>query len=150
KIMRKAQKENLFDTSASLKRIGNRIENANNKDGDFGLKVIELLKFYKLPDADIMEKYYSDKNAEGRTWASFLSQMRNDSIHTCYYEIENGTYESSEIIKTQDHLHNILVRIAHKILGYEREYQPRVIDHLTDGKTINWVTKESTVNDLGY
>ncbi|MBK9209133.1 MAG: hypothetical protein IPL71_12850 [Anaerolineales bacterium] len=150
KIMRQAQKENLIEASTTLRRIGNRIENANNKDGDFGLKVIELLRFYKLPDSEIMEKHYSEINGGSRNWASFLSQIRNAPIHTGYFEMENGTYESGEIIKTQDHLHDILIRIALKTLGYEGEYQPRVIDHLTDGRTVNWVTKESTVTDLGY
>jgi len=56
KITRQARKENLLEASASLKRIESRIANANNKDGDFGLKVIDLLKFYKMPDAAIMEK----------------------------------------------------------------------------------------------
>lgn len=150
KLMRQAQKENLIEASIALRRIGNRVENANNKDGDFGLKVVDLLKFYKLPDSEIMEKHYSETNSESRSWASFLSQMRNDPIHTGYFEMEKGTYESDEIIKTQDHLHDILIRIVLKTLGYEGEYQPRVIDHLTDGKTVNWVTKESTLSDLGY
>lgn len=50
----------------------------------------------------------------------------------------------------QDHLHDILVRIILKVLGYEGDYQPRVIDYLTDGKTINWINEEMSATNLGY
>lgn len=151
RLSRQAKKDNLVEASASLHKIGSKVENASNIDGDFGIKMMDLLKWYKLPDAIIMEKYYSEfKDNERKSWTGFLSQLRNAPIHKGYFEMENGTYESSEIINTQDHLHDILVRIALKILNYESQYQPRVIDYLTDGKTVHWVTEESTVADLGY
>jgi hypothetical protein len=151
KLSRQAKKDNLIEASASLHKIGSKVENASNTDGDFGIKVMDLLKWYKMPDAIIMEKHYSGfSDNERKSWTGFLSQLRNAPIHKGYFEIENGTYASSEIINTQDHLQDILVRIALKTLGYEGQYQPRVIDYLTDGKTVQWVTEESTVNDLGY
>lgn len=151
KLSRQAQKDNLHDARVSLRRIGDRIVNASNKDGDFGIKVFDLLKWYQIPDAVIMEKYYSKLfGSEGKSWRDFLSQIRNAPIHKGYFEIQNQTYDSDEIAKTQDHLHDILVRIALKILGYEGQYQPRVIDYLIDGKTFNWVNEEMSEVNLGY
>lgn len=151
KMTRQARKENLLEASASLKRIESKIANANNKDGDFGMKVLDLLNWFKLPDAIIMEKHYSQlPNTTGKSWGDFLSQIRNAPIHKGYFDIQNGTYDSDEIAKTQNHLQDILVRIVLKVLGYEGEYQPRVIDHWTDGKTVNWINEEMLATDLGY
>ena len=151
KLSRRAKKEGLLGARDALQRIESKISNANNKDGDFGLKVISLLDRYKMPDAIIMNQYYSARHGyENKSWAQLLSQLRNTPIHHGYFEIQNGLFRSDEIMKTQDHLHDILVRIAFKILGYTREYQPAVIDYLVDGKTADWVTESTSAKELGY
>jgi len=151
KLSRRAKKEGLPAARDALQRIESKISNANNKDGDFGLKVISLLDRYKMPDAIIMEQYFSAQpENNGKSWAQLLSQFRNTPIHQGYFEIQNGKFESDEIMKTQDHLHDILVRITFKILGYTGQYQPVVIHHLVDGKTADWVSDKTSAAELGY
>jgi hypothetical protein len=150
-LYQRSQKDNSTkDTIYSLKRIKDRIDNASNTDKDFGLKVLDLLNFYQMPDAVIMERYYSQLPEGKASWAGFLSSVRNSPLHEGYFAIQDGTFDSDEIINVEDHLHDILVRIALKILEYDREYQPKVIDHLVDGKTRGWVTENISAIDLGY
>ncbi len=148
KLSQKAKKENLLSARDVLKRMESRILDVKNKDGDFGRKVICLLDHYGLSDASAMEQYYSGQDRP--TWAQVLSQFRNAPIHHGYFEFQNGTFELSEISAIQDHLFDILVRIVLKVIDYRGEYQPRVIDHTTDRKTVDWVTKSISSKELGY
>ncbi|GEM_PF-2822905 len=148
----RSNKENLSnDVSYSLERIEKKIENANNTDGDFGMKVLKLLDLYKLPDTAIMEQHFFQEVGKSiKSWAGFLSMLRNAPIHQGYFAIQDGIFDWEEIINAQDHLHDILVRIVLKILGYDGKYQPKVIDVPADGKTIDWVTENTSAEDLGY
>ena len=152
KLHRQSKDEGLSnDTIYSLERIAKKIENANNTDKDFGLKVLELLDFYQLPDAAIMERYYAQHSGERtKSWAGFLSHIRNSPLHEGYFAIQDSTFSSDEIVNAEDHLHDILVRIVLKILSYDGKYQPKVIDHWIDGKTKDWVTESASAFDLGY
>src|SRR5690606_38585913 len=77
KLSRRAKKEDLFGARDALQRIESKISNANNKDGDFGLKVISLLDRYEMPDAIIMDRYLSSRPGyEDKSWAQLLSQFR--------------------------------------------------------------------------
>jgi hypothetical protein len=152
KLWQQSKKEGLpEDTTYSLERIMKRIENASNTDKDFGLKVLDLLNFYQLPDAAIMERYYSQQpGSRTESWTDFLSSIRNSPLHSGYFSIQDGAFDSDELVNVEDHLHDILVRIALKILGYNGEYQPKVIDHWVDGKTRDWVTENTSAVNLGY
>lgn len=132
-----------------LQQIANRIENAKNIDRPFGLAVIDLLEKYKLPDKEIMEKFYSSySEIENTSWARTLSKYRGAAMHSGYFAKEK--FDIYDIAILEDHLHDILVRIVLKILGYDGEYQPRVIRHTVDGKTIDWVNENTQAFELGY
>jgi hypothetical protein len=79
-----------------------------------------------------------------------LSQLRNTPLHKGYFPMRDGTFDPDEIVSTENHLHDLLVRIALKIIGYKGYYQPRVIDYLVNGKTVDWVNSFTTVIELGY
>lgn len=150
-VYQQSQKDNSSEViSYSLKRIKDRIDNAGNTDKDFGLKILDLLSFYQMPDAGIMERYYSQFPEGQNSWAGFLSSIRNSPLHEGYFAIQEGAFDSDELVNVEDHLHDILVRIALKILEYDGEYQPKVIDHWVDGKTRDWVTESTTAVNLGY
>jgi len=146
----RAKKENLLETSASLDDIESRVANSNNTDGDFGMKVMDILKHYKMPDAVIMGKEYFPQSQSGRSWIQTLSWFRNAPTHKGYFSIQDGTFESDEIVKVENHLHDILVRIVLKTLGYTGKYQPRVIDQIVDDKTVEWVKETTSTQELGY
>lgn len=151
KLSHQARNENLIGAGASLNRIESKIANASNTDGDFGMKVMDVLEKYKMPDVPIVEKHYSRKaHPQNITWLQTLSQLRNTPLHKGYFPIQDGTFDAYEIISIENHLHDLLVRIALKIIGYKGEYQPRVISYLVDGMTIEWVNDSTTANKLGY
>lgn len=147
KLSRRARSEGVSEEICySLERIANRI-NANNKDDDFGTKVIKILDWYELPDSKIMSKYYHEK--KNKSWAGYLSQIRNNPIHDGYFSLQDGKHNSDEIINFQDHLHDILIRIFLKILDYNEDYNPKVKDRYVAQKA-NWVTEKTSAIDLGY
>lgn len=147
KLSRKANKEGLSEEVVySVERIAKRLNDVNNTDDDFGTKALRMLNWYKMPDADIMEKYYQD--TKGISWAGYLSKMRNDPIHDGYFSIQDGTHDSDEISNAQDHLHDILARIMLKILNYDGEYKSKVKDHRN--RNVDWVTETASAHELGY
>ena len=134
-----------------IQQIQDRIINANNMSRAFGLTVMDLLAKFDLYDEQVMNNYYSHQSRrEKRTWAGKLSMYRGTVIHSGYFQTRNGLHNFDEIIQTEDHLHDILVRIALKILNFEGNYQPRVIRHLGTDKTANWVTETTPAEELGY
>lgn len=147
KLSRKARKEGTSEeVSYSLERIAHRI-NANNKDDDFGMKVIKILDWYGFPDSKIMSKYYQEK--KNKSWSGYLSQIRNNPIHDGYFSLQDGKHDSDEIVNFQDHLHDILIRVFLKILKYDEDYSPKVKDRYVAIKA-SWVTENTSAIDLGY
>lgn len=137
------------DIKPVLQQIGSRISNAKNTDRAFGLAVMDLLQKYELPDITIMDKYYAlHPDIHGRSWIQTLTKYRGATIHTGYFSHEN--YDIQDILVLEDHLHDILVRIALKILDYKGTYQPRVIQYLVDGKNIQWLDEDTLATKLGY
>lgn len=137
------------DIKPVLQQIGSRVSNAKNTDRAFGLAVMDLLKKYELPDITIMDKYYAlHPDVQGRSWVQTLTKYRGAAIHTGYFSHEN--YDIQDVLVLEDHLHDILVRIALKILNYQGTYQPRVIRYLVDGKNIQWVDENTPATKLGY
>lgn len=133
----------------TLQKIENRIQNANNKDRAFGLAVLELLKKFELPDAMIMEKFYAlYPEYQGKSWAQSLTVYRGAAVHTGYFSHEK--HDIQDVLVLEDHLQDILVRIALKILSYEGTYQPRMIRYIVDDKTIQWINENTPATDLGY
>lgn len=137
------------DIKPVLQQIGSRVSNAKNTDRAFGLAVMDLLKKYELPDITIMDKYYAlHPDVQGRSWVQTLTKYRGAAIHTGYFSHEN--YDIQDVLVLEDHLHDILVRIALKILNYQGTYQPRVIRYLVDGKNVQWVDENTPATKLGY
>ncbi|MHB8856954.1 MAG: hypothetical protein ACYC6K_10090 [Bellilinea sp.] len=134
-----------------IQQIQDRIINANNVSRAFGLTVMDLLAKFNLCDEQVMNNYYSHQSKrEKRTWAGKLSMYRGTVIHNGYFQTRNGLHNFDEIIQTEDHLHDILVRIALKILNFEGNYQPRMIRPFVTDKTANWVTETTPAEELGY
>lgn len=148
-LSKKAVKEGNGEARA-LNRIEGKISNAKNIDRDFGLAVSDLLNFYELSDMKIMDGYYSQINSKYKTWAGLLTAYRGAAIHAGYFQVQNGKHDFHNVLQTINHLHDILVRIALKILKYEGPYQPRVIAHAVTDTLVNWVNEETDLTSLGY
>ena len=139
------------DQSRLLNKIVDRTVNAANKDRDFGLAVADLLKLFKLPDADIVDAYYqTNPRPDGRrTWASVLSYYRGAPTHRGYFNFSGKEHDLYDILTIKDHLHDILLRIIFKIIDYDGTYQPPVIKGTIDSEA-DWVKPDTPISRLGY
>jgi hypothetical protein len=147
--VRKISNESSSDIKPTLEQIENRISNASNTDRAFGLAVSDLIKKYELQDKSIMDKYYAlFPESQGKSWVNILTKYRGAAVHKGYFAEEH--YDIHDVLVLEDHLQDILVRIALKIVGYEGSYQPRVIQYLVDGKKIDWVNEDTPASQLGY
>ena len=148
RLSRKAKRDELLNESTVLIRLSEKVAQvAKNRDNDFGLRVKELLDRYGFADTKIMEDYYSDNQI---SWLQTLSLYRNIVIHEGYFHIQEGTHDFREILAIENHLHDLMVRITLKILGYEGEYQPRVARYSVEKRTSEWVKFDTTADELGY
>lgn len=144
------KKTEKFELSRTLDRIVGRISNAANTDRDFGLATTDLLKLYGLPDADIVDRYYQDNpRPDHKNWAEVLSIYRTVAVHTGYFNFRGKEHDIEDTIRVTKHLHDILVRIAFKILGYDGSYQSTVVDYPVD-RSVDWVKPNLPASELGY
>jgi hypothetical protein len=140
-----------LEQSRTLSRIVERILNAANADRAFGLATIDLLKFYDLPDADIVDMYYrTNPRPDNKNWAQVLSMYRGVAVHTGYFNVREKKHDFKDAIRITNHLHDILVRLAFKILGYDGHYQPTVINNYLANKPVDWVSPSLPASELGY
>lgn len=149
---RSAAKEGLLDQSRVLEKIAERVRsNAANKDVDFGLAVAGLLKHFNLSDADIVDAHYRDNpRPDGiPTWSGVLSHYRGTTMHRGFFDISGKKHDFDDILTINDHLHDILVRIIFKIIGYDGTYQPPVIK-MTTNPHADWVMSDLPAERLGY
>lgn len=136
--------------SKLLNKIADKTINSSNIDRDFGLAVTDLLKHLGLHDADIIDAYYqSNPRADGRThWSSVLSRYRGIAVHTGDFSFQEQTYDIHDVVRITYHLYDILVRIVFKMLGYDRTYQPIIINQTS--QPVDWVKADLPARELGY
>jgi hypothetical protein len=149
---RDAARDGMPDQSRVLEKIAERVRsNAANKDVDFGLAVAGLLGHFSLPDADIVDAHYrANSRPDGiQTWSGVLSHYRGTTMHRGFYDISGGRHDFDDILIINDHLHDILIRIIFKIIGYDGTYQPPVIKMTTNPRA-DWVTPDLPAERLGY
>lgn len=141
----------------ALETIASRVRNANNKDKNFGSQLRELLDRLGLHDAEAMEAH-PRASASGVTkasgvapagWLQTVNRCRNEVVHNGYLDIFCNAYDEEEIDGILIHLHDLLVRVVLKLLGYGGTYQPTVAMSL-DSRTINWVRPNTPSDSLGY
>jgi hypothetical protein len=149
RAVRRLSANSRTDLQPVLQQIEGRIVNAHNIDRAFGLAVMDLLKKYNLPDVVVMDKYYAQHpEGQGRSWIQTLTKYRGAAVHTGYFAHEK--YDFQDVLALEDHLHDILVRIALITLNYQGDYQPRIIHYLVDKKTANWINEDTPATELGY
>jgi len=141
------------DQKNSMQQISQRVQNSNNRDRDFGLALVDLLKAFDFHDSDIVDYYYQkNPRKDGREWCNVLSHYRGVVIHSSYFDIESGKYDFFEVIKICAHLHDILLRVVFKMLCYTGTYQRAVIvpNSWAGNYSIDWVKRDTPASELGY
>lgn len=141
-----------FDQSRTLDSIAERtIRTPGGTENSFGLAVAKLLQHFSLPDADIVDAHYSvSPRCDGiPTWGGVLSRYRGAPVHSGFFNISEKKHDFDDILTIETHLHDILLRIVFKIIGYEGTYQPPVRKMTSDTPT-DWVVPGLPARELGY
>jgi hypothetical protein len=141
-----------FDQSRTLDSIAERtIRTPGGTENSFGLAVAELLQHFSLPDAHIVDTHYSvHPRSDGiPTWSGVLSKYRGAPVHSGFFKISEKEYDFDDILTIETHLHDILLRIIFKIIGYDGIYQPPMRKMTSDTPT-DWVVPRLPARELGY
>ncbi len=83
------------------------------------------------------------------SWLQTVNRYRNAVVHDDYLDIFGGGHGEELIESALIHLHDLLVRVVLKLLGYGGAYQPTVSTS-RDSRTIDWVKPETPPASLGY
>lgn len=133
-----------------LQRIASRVTNVTNIDKSFGLAILDLLKQFHLPDANIVDNYYQIKpRLDGRNWFAVLSDYRGATIHEGYFDFQGKSYDIEDVLRIMQHLHDILLRIAFKLVGYTKTYNSP-IPAAGPIQPVDWVNTSLSAIKLGY
>jgi len=142
-----------LDQKNSIQQIAERVRNSNNRDRDFGLAFVDLLRRFDQPDGDIVDRHYrKNSRNDDRDWCDVLSHYRGVVIHSSYFDFESGLYDFFEVVKINAHLHDILLRVVFKMLCYTETYQRSVIvpNSWANSYSIDWVKPDTPASELGY
>jgi hypothetical protein len=140
------------DHSRTLDAIAERtLRTPGGKENSFGLAVSHLLKHFKLPDADIVDAHYlANPRPDGiQSWSSVLSKYRGAPVHTGFFNISENVHDFDDVWTIETHLHDVLLRILFKIIGYDGTYQPPVRT-MASTTPVDWVVPGLPASELGY
>jgi hypothetical protein len=149
---RAAARAGQFAQSRTLDSIAERTERTpGGKENNFGLAVAELLQHFSLPDADIVDAHYlaNPRPDAIPTWSAVLSKYRGAPVHTGFFNISGKEHDADDVWTIETHLHDVLLRIIFKIIGYDGTYQPPV-KTLSSAIPVDWVTPGLPARKFGY
>jgi hypothetical protein len=131
-----------------VSRIAERAQSAAQTDRSFGLAVEKLVRHLGLLDAEVLVPHYaSHPGPEGRDWIGTLSYYRGAVFHEGFVDIDSPGTQTGEVFGFILHLHDLVVRMLLKIVGYGGTYQPRLI-RATAAETVDWFKPGIRVDSL--
>jgi hypothetical protein len=138
-----------------LKAVAGTIRAApDRRKSDFGSKVIKLLEKHGLGDATFADAHYGSSgtlSGKMKSWEQMIRKYRNKADHLGYFDFAAGRYSLLQVKGVADHLHDIVIRIILKAIGYtgyRRTYQTPLCPSLTS-VPVEWVTAQTLSNMLG-
>jgi hypothetical protein len=121
-----------------ISRIAERVHSSAQRDQHFGLAVEGLARHFGLLDSQVLDPYYAKRpGPEGRDWAKTLSYYRGAVFHEGFVDIDSPGTAVGEVLGFILHLHDLVVRVLLKIIGYSGTYQPRLI-RTTAAESADW------------
>jgi hypothetical protein len=135
-----------------LERIAINVSDARSLHTGYGKAVGALLEKFDLPDEKIVSPYIgaSTRFDRERNFADAVSRYRGRAIHVNYLGVTRDKLDKVlNAIVLVDHLHDILLRVVFKIIGYSGTYNPTVSQH-ADVRPVDWVRDTTTARELGY
>jgi len=130
--------------------VAERISNSTKVQRGFGADVSELIRGEGLHDLEVVEAFFTaNPRNDGRDWLSLLSYYRGLVMHNGYIDFDGQPTARQDASALLDHLHDLLLRLMLKRLGYGGTYQPTVIRLTTDSE-LDWVKPDTPPRRLGY
>lgn len=140
--------------SDQLFKIFSMLETMFNHARDFGLGIHNLIIKFGLNDSSVMANYYNQlAEFEKLSWVGLLNKYYETIIEYGYFDFiyDKGKNNALEIWGISLHLHDILVRIIFKIIGYDGTYQPTVSKYANVVDiNVDWVKPDTSFTKLGY
>lgn len=132
----------------SILRIAERVRSAAQVDKSFGLAVKNLAEHFGFLDFEVLRPFYAaHPGPGGRDWVQSLSYYRGAVFHEGFVDIDSPGIPVGEVLGFILHLHDLLVRLLLKIIGYRGLYQPRIV-RATAAETIDWFRPGINVDGL--
>jgi len=134
---------------AVLETIGSRAQNAGQTEKSFGLAVADLAQKFGFHDALVLDAHFAvHPHPTGRTWPGVLAFYRAAATHDAYFDW-NQREDLYTILRVRDHLHDLLLRVLFKTIGYDGPYQSP-IPPLMQRDSVDWVTPTTPPGLLGF
>jgi hypothetical protein len=119
---------------SQISQIARRVRSASQKEASFGLAVQSLADRFGLLDAKVLAPYYAGLP---RDWVQSMSYYRGAVLHEGFIDIDSQETPVGEVLGFVLYLHDLLVRVLLKIVGYRGTYQPRLMRGLA-AETADW------------
>lgn len=150
KLSEAAKRDGDSISAATYQRVSQRMSNSTTLDNGFGADLTELLHRFHLHDLEVVTKYLeTNPRSDKRNWLALISYYRGLVFHSGYIDFDAHPDAAEDAVTILFHLHDLLLRIQLKRLGYTAHYQPTVIK-MTAEYALDWVTPETPPRRLGY
>jgi hypothetical protein len=134
---------------AVLETIGSRAQNAGQTEKSFGLAVADLAQKFGFHDAAVLDAHFAaHPHPTGKTWPGVLTFYRAAATHDAYFDW-NQRKDLYTILRVRDHLHDLLLRVLFKSIGYDGSYQSP-IPPLMQRESLDWVSPTTPPGLLGF
>jgi len=138
------------DQQNVVTRIAGNVARAPHLSRGFGDAVVALLDRFGLPDAEIMCSYRAARpQSDNREWPEELARCRGTILHKGFMPLGDDKEATLKLVRLGNHLHDILLRIIFRLLGYDGTYQPSVARWATI-QPVDWVKPDTPPRLLGY
>jgi len=137
------------DRKAVLDTIAGRAQSAGQTEKSFGLAVADLAQMFGFQDAQVLDAHLSaHPHPTGKTSPGILTHYRAAATHDAYFEFAQRE-DLYTILRVMNHLHDLLLRVLLKTVGYDGPYQSP-IPPVMQRPSADWVKPTTLAGLLGY
>ena len=134
---------------AALDTIASRTQSAAQTEKSFGLAVADLAQKFGFHDAQVLDAHFAvHPHVTGKTWPGILTHYRAAATHDAYFDFPQPE-DLYAILRVAHHLHDLLLRVLLKTIGYEGPYYSP-IPPLMQRDSLEWVKPTTPPALLGF
>jgi hypothetical protein len=127
-----------------VNRIADKARSADQRDKSFGDSVADVAAHMGFEDGNVLLKGF--KASDGNNWCAFLSSLRGAAVHEGGFDVFGGVHDVIEVARVTDHLHDLLIRIVCKLLGFQAAYSTTIFPFLLL-RELDWVKASTPASD---